>query len=412
MDDYGGDRAGADLWTVSMRAIAKTGELAWGYQEVHHDIWDYDASNQPTMINVTVNGKKVEGIVQSDKDGFAYFVNAENGEPVFPITEEAVQMNTKADQSYPTQPIPSMPPFVELQATPENLEHMQTGINEATVRKNGEIKKEDETITKENEAIKTENNKLEEEGKKPTKTEKPLKAEITAPKVENGGWKEQDVFSAYPLPGEPDVFPSSGGGAGDREAPSSYDPATGDYYVCSVNGSMSATVIAGEEWEWIEGGAHGEEGGKTFMSGGGLKATGTLTAYNMTTGAIAWQDKLAEQCYSGALTTAGNVLFTGRNNGEMVAYEATTGKQLWSFETGAGVNAPASTFEWNGKEYVAQYAGGAAHGPNSTLGDNLWLFQLNGTGPGPIELGKTPKCEAEAPKCNVGELAPETGKGL
>ena len=54
----------------------KTGELAWGYQQVHHDIWDYDSSTQPDMIDVEIGGKKVEGIVQANKDGYAYFVNA------------------------------------------------------------------------------------------------------------------------------------------------------------------------------------------------------------------------------------------------------------------------------------------------------------------------------------------------
>ena len=74
---------------------------------VHHDIWDYDASTQPTMINVETGGKKVEGIVQANKDGYAYFVNAATGQPVFPIEEKPVPQNTKLEATYPTQPIPS-----------------------------------------------------------------------------------------------------------------------------------------------------------------------------------------------------------------------------------------------------------------------------------------------------------------
>ena len=121
--DSGGDtRGGADLWTVSMLALNyKTGELAWGYQQVHHDIWDYDASTQPTMINVEIGGKKVEGIVQANKDGFAYFVNAATGQPVFPIEEKPVPQNTKLLATYPTQPIPAMPPFNPPKADAEEL---------------------------------------------------------------------------------------------------------------------------------------------------------------------------------------------------------------------------------------------------------------------------------------------------
>ena len=61
--DSGGDtRGGEDLWTASMLALNyKTGEQVWGYQEVHHDIWDYDQSVAPIMINAEVNGKKIEG---------------------------------------------------------------------------------------------------------------------------------------------------------------------------------------------------------------------------------------------------------------------------------------------------------------------------------------------------------------
>ena len=83
-DSGGATRGGEDLWTVSMLDLNyKTGEQVWGYQEVHHDIWDYDASVQPIMIATEVNGKKVEGIVQANKDGWPYFVNSETGQPVF-----------------------------------------------------------------------------------------------------------------------------------------------------------------------------------------------------------------------------------------------------------------------------------------------------------------------------------------
>ena len=128
--DYGGStRTGADLWTVSMLALNyKTGELAWGYQQVHHDIWDFDSSTQPDMIDVEIGGKKVEGILQANKDGYAYFVNAATGQPVFPIEEKPAPQSVQLMGTYPTQPVPTMPPFNPPKADPEELRLLKEEI--------------------------------------------------------------------------------------------------------------------------------------------------------------------------------------------------------------------------------------------------------------------------------------------
>ena len=63
-------------------------------------------------------------------------------------------------------------------------------------------------------------------------------------------------------------------------------------------------------------------------------------------------------CYSGTVTTAGNLVFVGRNAGELQAYDARNGDQLWSFQTGAGANDTVSVFEQDGKQYVAFLSGG------------------------------------------------------
>ena len=125
-DFKGGTRPGENLWSVSILALNyKTGELAWGYQQVHHDIWDNDSSGPTSMINVEVEGKKVEGVVETNKDGFAYFLNAATGQPVFPITEEPVPQFAP-EATYPTQPIPSMPAVYPLKAPPEMVIEIQT----------------------------------------------------------------------------------------------------------------------------------------------------------------------------------------------------------------------------------------------------------------------------------------------
>ena len=58
------------------------------------------------------------------------------------------------------------------------------------------------------------------------------------------------------------------------------------------------------------------------------------------------------------LATAGGLVFNGEGNGEFDAYDASSGKKLWSFQCGAGVNAPATSFMVGRKQYIAVAAGG------------------------------------------------------
>ena len=83
-------------------------------------------------------------------------------------------------------------------------------------------------------------------------------------------------------------------------------------------------------------------------------------------------------CYSGSITTAGGLVFVGRNDGRLTALDKRNGKRLWEFQTDGGVNAPASTFEHEGKQYVVVLAGGTALA-GSKRSDGVWLFSLNGT---------------------------------
>jgi alcohol dehydrogenase (cytochrome c) len=77
----------------------------------------------------------------------------------------------------------------------------------------------------------------------------------------------------------------------------------------------------------------------------------------------------------GVLATAGGLVFTGEGNGNFNAYDAKTGRKLWSFPCGAGVNAPATSYSVNGKQYIAVAAGG-----NTQLdfkrGNNIIVFSL------------------------------------
>lgn len=85
---------------------------------------------------------------------------------------------------------------------------------------------------------------------------------------------------------------------------------------------------------------------------------GNLTAMDYNTGAIRWQVKTPQPMIGGALATAGGLVFAGEGNGLFKAYDAESGSILWSFQAGAGVNAPPSSYSVEGKQYIVVGAGG------------------------------------------------------
>ena len=111
-DYYGGMRAGDDKWADSVVALrAKTGELVWGFQLVHHDLWDYDSASPTMLATVPHNGKNVPVVIQGNKTGFLYVLNRDTGVPVFPVEERPVpQSDVPGEVTSPTQPFPLAPP--------------------------------------------------------------------------------------------------------------------------------------------------------------------------------------------------------------------------------------------------------------------------------------------------------------
>jgi glucose dehydrogenase len=102
-------RAGMNLFSDSLIALTlDTGRLEWHYQQVHHDVWDYDSGNQPVLFDMEVDGENVKALAQASKNGWLYILNRETGEPVHPIIETPVptETDTEGEVPYPTQPIP------------------------------------------------------------------------------------------------------------------------------------------------------------------------------------------------------------------------------------------------------------------------------------------------------------------
>ena len=70
-------------------------------------------------------------------------------------------------------------------------------------------------------------------------------------------------------------------------------------------------------------------------------------------------------------------MFVGRNDGRLTALDKTNGDLLWEFQTDAGLNSTATTFEHDGEQYVVALAAGTFF-PGTPRGDSLWLFSLGG----------------------------------
>jgi quinoprotein glucose dehydrogenase len=121
-DYYGGHRLGSNLFANTVVCVEiETGKRVWHYQITHHDIWNYDLSSAPVLVNMTVNGRPVKALVQLSKQGFAYVLDRVTGQPVWPFEERPVPASdTPGERAWPTQPHPTKPAPYEYQGYNEN----------------------------------------------------------------------------------------------------------------------------------------------------------------------------------------------------------------------------------------------------------------------------------------------------
>jgi PQQ-dependent dehydrogenase (methanol/ethanol family) len=121
-------------------------------------------------------------------------------------------------------------------------------------------------------------------------------------------------------------------------------------------------------------------GGKLWLGGAfknvpGEEQFGNVTAVNLDTGKVVWKARTPQPMIGGVLATAGDLVFAGEGNGWLKAYDAKSGKVLWQYQCGAGVNAPPTSYTVDGKQYIAVAAGG-----NSQLdfkrGNSVFVFAL------------------------------------
>jgi alcohol dehydrogenase (cytochrome c) len=146
------------------------------------------------------------------------------------------------------------------------------------------------------------------------------------------------------------MLPGANGGV--EWSPIATDPGQGLAYAINLHQPMTYHVLNSPY-----------PGGKMWL-GGAFKTipseaqSGNITAVDYNTGKIRWQVKTPQPMIGGILATAGGLVFSGEGNGKFAAYNSSDGKELWSFQAGAGVNAPPSSYAVGGKQYIVVGAGG------------------------------------------------------
>lgn len=314
---------GKELYIASIVSLdMDTGKLKWHFQMVHHDIWDYACPNPVVLFDLErPNGTVVKGAAEACKTGMLYLVDRRNGKPLYGIPEKPVPQSA-AQHTYPTQPFPVGDAFSTL-CPPAKFKKM----------------------------------------KGPDK--KPYRVGC--------------IFEPYDDTRYTVSAPGALGGA--NWPPSSFSPDTGYMYICSKDSLLQFKSIPLEKQKLVPLGDFSQVEG---LSGGGPagKMTGRLVAMNLRNNRIAWQQKWPELCYSGVLSTAGNLVFVGRSAGFLEAYNARNGRLVWrSPKLRAGVNAAPVTYTVEGKQYVSVFAGGsgiagAFGGVKMAFGNSLYTFAL------------------------------------
>lgn len=176
----------------------------------------------------------------------------------------------------------------------------------------------------------------------------------------------QENLFAQPTASGVRMLPGANGGS-EWSAPA-YSPETGYLYVLGLHQPMYYKT----KYQRLQPPA--------LWLGGIFVATGEpqyglFSAVDLSTGTIAWQRRVTDPMIGGALATAGGVVFTGTKDQRFVAFDATSGRELWSYHAPAGVNAPPITYAVDGQQYVAVAAGGN-YQINAPRGDHVLAFAL------------------------------------
>ena len=353
-DFFGGVRPGSNRWANSIVALdGDSGKLKWGQQLVHHDIWDYDVGSQPTLANITHEGRSVAAVIQATKTGFLFTFDRDTGTPLFPIEERAVPQDAvPGEHPSPTQPFPTAPPALVRQSkiTPDDAWGV-AWFDTRACRK----------------------------------------------RIEQ--YRSEGIFQP---PALKDSLMQPGNAGGANWGGIAFDPKRQVAIANTMNLPFIVTLIpraelaaqrAAEEYKDFEfarqqGTPYGMRR-KPFMSSFGIPCVkppwGTLAAVDMQRGVIKWQIPLGDTPMihlnlgmpglGGPIATAGGVIFIAASlDDRLRAFDTDSGKILWTASLPAGGQATPMTYAVDGRQYVVIAAGG--YKEMSDRGDYLIAYAL------------------------------------
>ena len=343
-DYYGGDRLGANLYSNSVLALAgKTGKLLWHKQLVHHDIWDYDLPAKPLLLDLKREGKTIPALVQVTKMGFLWFLDRRNGQAVFGEEERpAAASSVPGEKTSPTQPWPLRPPPLA-----------RTALREEDLN----------TLTPE------------------------WAAECRSLWEQLGA---TGIFAPWGTDKLTAIFPGTLGGG--TWSGASFDPASRLLFVNTNELGAVGRIEKNKQGEWRR---TTPNGNARFATKDGVPCQmppwNTLNAIRVDTGEVEWRVPLGELPQAkaagidntgayglgGSAVSAGGVVFiAGAHDGQFRAFDARTGKTLWTTKLPATAYATPLLYRGrDGREYVALAVGGGSFfsGP---MADELIVWRL------------------------------------
>jgi quinoprotein glucose dehydrogenase len=365
VDQYGGDRVGDNLFSTSLVAAdANTGKYLWHFQVVHHDIWDADMTGAPALIDVKQNGKTIPAVVAMDKVGLVFLLDRVTGKPIYGVEERAVpQSEVPGEKTSKTQPFPLKPP---------PLARMTMSMADLA------------TVTPEIEAG----------------------CRKLAEGVQMGGPFLPPAYNRLRV-----AFPGNHGGV--NWFGTSFNPQLGYLFVNSnelgqLNGLKDHDPKTGPARAAGQGNRVDPELNYEGVPGGGRFSIpgptpqqypcqqppwGELTAVNVNTGEFAWRvplgvtdslpadkQKTGRPGNGGTIATAGGLVFVGAtDDARFRAFDAKTGKELFTYKLGGAAEATPMTYQGrDGKQYVVITSTGGGFFNNPVTDDSVMAFALDG----------------------------------
>jgi len=428
-DFYGADRLGDDLFANCLIALnAETGERIWHFQGVKHDLWDRDFPSPPALLTVSHDGKAVDAVAQTTKQGFVYLFDRVSGKPLFPIDYRKYPPSDVAGEiAAPDQPLPQKPaPFARQLLSEDMLTNRTPEAHRWAVERFRKFRSEGQfvpfsvgkdtvifpgfdggaewggpAIDPQTAIIYVNANEMAWTG---------ALAPNTGEKSPKSIYLSQcGVCHGDKLTGSPPAIPSLVGLA-DRLSPQQIAatikngkgrmPAFGnlddnqllalvDFLLSGNSKELPNSESAQPEMNFRFTGYH------KFLDPDGYPAIsppwGTLNAINLNTGEYVWKVNLGEypelaakglkntgtENYGGPIVTAGGLLFIGASDFDRKfrAYDKSTGELLWETTLPFSGNATPATYSVHGRQYVVIAAGGGKD-PKSASGGVYVAFAL------------------------------------